>query len=212
MRELVDRCRRTLDRALAAGSTHQVAEQRAWLDGFWARTDIAVDGTPTVQQAIRWNLFQMAQASAQIGGRGIAAKGVTASGYDGHYFWDTEIYMVCRSWRTRTRTPPAELLHFRYRTLPAARERASEMSQRGALFPWRTINGEEASAYYAAGTAQYHIDADIAYAIDRVRHGHRRHRVPPRRGRRDARRDGAAVGRPRVLRRRPIQPCSTSTA
>ena len=39
------------------------------------------------------------------------------------------------------------------------------MTQRGALFPWRTINGEEASAYYAAGTAQYHIDADIAYAL-----------------------------------------------
>ncbi len=39
------------------------------------------------------------------------------------------------------------------------------MTQRGALFPWRTINGEEASAYYAAGTAQYHIDADISYAL-----------------------------------------------
>ena len=41
------------------------------------------------------------------------------------------------------------------------------MSQRGALFPWRTIGGEEASAYYPAGTAQYHINADIAYAMAR---------------------------------------------
>ena len=40
------------------------------------------------------------------------------------------------------------------------------MTQRGALFPWRTISGEEASAYYAAGSAQYHIDADIAYALN----------------------------------------------
>ena len=48
--------------------------------------------------------------------------------------------------------------------LPKARERARELNQRGALFPWRTINGEEASAYYQAGTAQYHINADIAYA------------------------------------------------
>ena len=47
----------------------------------------------------------------------------------------------------------------------AARQRARELAQRGALFPWRTINGEEASAYYAAGTAQYHIDADISYAL-----------------------------------------------
>ena len=44
-----------------------------------------------------------------------------------------------------------------------------ELSSTGALFPWRTINGEEASAYYAAGTAQYHIDADIAYALVQVR-------------------------------------------
>jgi alpha,alpha-trehalose phosphorylase len=51
--------------------------------------------------------------------------------------------------------------------LPAARRRAAEMDQRGALFPWRTITGAEASAYYPAGTAQYHIDAAVAHAIDR---------------------------------------------
>ena len=56
-------------------------------------------------------------------------------------------------------------MHFRSRMLPAARDRARELSQRGALFPWRTINGEEASAYYAAGTAQVHIDADVVYAL-----------------------------------------------
>ena len=48
-----------------------------------------------------------------------------------------------------------------------ARARAREINQKGALFPWRTINGEEASAYYQAGTAQYHLNADIAYAIRR---------------------------------------------
>jgi len=57
------------------------------------------------------------------------------------------------------------LLRFRYRMLDQARARARELSHVGALYPWRTINGAEASAYYAAGTAQYHINADIAYAI-----------------------------------------------
>ncbi len=164
--ELAARCRSTLDAAGAAGWERALAEQQAWLGRFWARTDIAVDGDDAAQQAIRWNLFQMAQASAQIDGRGIAAKGVTANGYDGHYFWDTEVYMVPLLAYTN---PDAarDLLHFRHRTLALARQRAIEMSQRGALFPWRTINGEEASAYYPAGTAQYHIDADVAYAIDR---------------------------------------------
>ncbi len=164
--ELAARCHSTLDAARAAGWERALAEQRTWLDQFWARTDIAVDGDDAAQQAIRWNLFQMAQASAQIGGRGIAAKAVTAAGYDGHYFWDTEVYMVPLLAYTN---PDAarDLLHFRHRTLPTARQRAIEMSQRGALYPWRTINGEEASAYYPAGTAQYHIDADVAHAIDR---------------------------------------------
>ena len=92
------------------------------------------------------------------------AKGVTGSGYEGHYFWDSEVYVV--PFLTYTQPDVARnLLHFRSRMLPAARERAREMAQSGALFPWRTINGEEASAYYAAGTAQVHIDADIAYAL-----------------------------------------------
>jgi alpha,alpha-trehalose phosphorylase len=164
--ELAARCHRTLDAAEAAGWEQALAEQQAWLDRFWARTDIAIDGDDAAQQAIRWNLFQMAQASAQIGGRGIAAKALTASGYDGHYFWDTEIYMVPLLAYTNPHAA-RDLLHFRHRTLPTARLRAIEMSQRGALYPWRTINGEEASAYYPAGTAQYHIDADIAHAIDR---------------------------------------------
>jgi alpha,alpha-trehalose phosphorylase len=108
----------------------------------------------------------MAQASANVGERGIAAKAVTAGGYDGHYFWDTEVYVIPM---LAYNNPDAarDLLRFRHRTLPRARQRAAQMSQRGALFPWRTLNGEEASAYYPAGTAQYHIDADVAYALDR---------------------------------------------
>ncbi|MFD1858458.1 glycoside hydrolase family 65 protein [Aeromicrobium camelliae] len=163
-RELVDRCRRTLDRAKSEGLQRQFEAQRAWLDDFWARSDVEISGQPAVQQAVRWNLFQVAQAAARAEGQGIPAKGVTGSGYSGHYFWDTEIYVL----PFLTYTSPQwarNALRFRYSLLDAARRRAREMSQRGALFPWRTINGEEASAYYAAGTAQYHIDADVAYAL-----------------------------------------------
>ena len=57
------------------------------------------------------------------------------------------------------------ILKFRYDQLDKARARARELGHPGATFPWRTIYGHEASAYYAAGTAQYHINADIVYAI-----------------------------------------------
>ena len=89
---------------------------------------------------------------------------MTGSGYEGHYFWDSEVYVA--PFLSYTRPELARnLMHFRSRMLPAARDRARELSQRGALFPWRTINGEEASAYYAAGTAQVHIDADVVHAL-----------------------------------------------
>jgi len=165
-RELVDRCRRTLDRVQAEGVEHQFVDQQKWMDAYWARSDVEVEGHPAAQQAIRWNLFQLAQAAARAEGNGIPAKGVTGTGYGGHYFWDTEIYVV----PYLTYTSPLfarNALRFRFTMLPAAERRAAELTQHGALFPWRTINGEEASAYYAAGTAQYHIDADIAYAVSK---------------------------------------------
>lgn len=166
VRELSDRCDRTLDRVRRLGIPHVHAEQRAWYDRFWASSDIKIEGHPALQQAIRFNLFQLAQASARADQQGIPAKGVTGSGYEGHYFWDTEIYVL--PFLTYTQPDTARnALHFRCRMLPAARERAREMAQEGALFPWRTINGEEASAYYAAGTAQVHIDADISYALSK---------------------------------------------
>ena len=163
--ELVDRCERTLDRVRTEGVEQQFTDQRAWLDGYWARSDVEVPGRPAVQQAIRWNLFQIAQAAARSEGNGIPAKGVTGTGYGGHYFWDTEIYVVPYLVYTSP-TMARNALRFRYTMLPAAERRAQELTESGALFPWRTINGEEASAYYAAGTAQYHIDADVAYALN----------------------------------------------
>ncbi|TGN31069.1 glycoside hydrolase family 65 protein [Aeromicrobium chenweiae] len=163
-RELLDRCRRTLDRAQDEGLEKQLEDQRTWLADFWTRSDVEIPGQPEVQQATRWNLFQVAQASARAEGTGIAAKGVTGSGYGGHYFWDTEVYVLPFLTYTTPRMA-RNALRFRYTLLDAARNRAKQMAQQGALFPWRTINGEEASAYYAAGTAQYHIDADVSYAL-----------------------------------------------
>jgi alpha,alpha-trehalose phosphorylase len=164
VQELVDRCVRTLRRAGALGADGLRRQQREWLDEFWARSDVRIPDQPVVQQAVRWNLFQLIQASARAEGWGVPAKGLTGSGYSGHYFWDTEVFAL--PFLTYTSPEVARnALRFRVQMLPQARRRAEALSLEGALFPWRTINGEESSAYYAAGTAQYHIDADITYAI-----------------------------------------------
>lgn len=162
--ELIDRGRRTLDRATSDGFEAHYDRQRAYLADFWDRSDVRVPGHDGLQQAIRWGLLQVAMASARADGWGVPAKGMTGSGYSGHYFWDTDIYVLpfldytSPSWARNA-------LRSRARMLPAARRRAAQLSEDGALIPWRTISGEEASAYYAAGTAQYHINADVAYAL-----------------------------------------------
>jgi alpha,alpha-trehalose phosphorylase len=158
--ELVER---TLDRAAAAGYDAIEADQRATVADFWTHSDVQIDGAPEVQKAVRFNLFQLLQATALTDG-GVPAKGVTGHGYEGHYFWDTEIYIVPFLAHT-TPERAKRLLEFRCAKLPAARERAREVGHSGALFPWRTINGAEASAWYASGTAQYHINADIVHAM-----------------------------------------------
>ena len=163
-RELIDRCRRTLDRTVHEGYDAIHRRQREFMDAFWERSDVRIAGRDDLQQATRWCLFQVAQAAARADGWGVPAKGLTGSGYSGHYFWDTEIYVL----PFLTYTTPLwarNALRMRTQMLPAGRKRAAQLNEAGALFPWRTINGEEASAYYAAGTAQYHINADVSYAL-----------------------------------------------
>lgn len=168
VRELSDRCDRTLDRAGHFGPDHYFAEQQEYFARFWEAADVEiVSDDPelrAVQQAVRFNVFSLAQATARTDGLGVPAKGVTGSGYEGHYFWDTEIYVVPFLAYALPEVA-RNVVHFRANMLPAARDRAREMSQQGAMYPWRTINGEEASAYYAAGSAQVHINADVTYAL-----------------------------------------------
>ena len=154
----------TQEAAFTLGWEGLVKEQREYLDTFWQTADVEVHGDPLLQKALRFNLFQLLQSAGRDGRTSLAAKGLTGGGYEGHYFWDTEIYGMPFFTYTMPQTARA-LIQYRISILQRARERARMLSQKGALFPWRTINGLEASAYYPAGTAQYHINADIAYSI-----------------------------------------------
>ena len=142
--------------------------QRKYLDDFWDCADVEVDGDAYCQQAVRFGLFHVMQASARAEGRAIAGKGLTGTGYDGHAFWDTEGFVL----PVLTYTTPnaaADALRWRALTLDAARKRAAELDLKGASFPWRTIRGEECSAYWPAGTAAWHINAVIAMAFEQYR-------------------------------------------
>jgi alpha,alpha-trehalose phosphorylase len=144
------------------------AEQRAYLDDFWDTADVEVDGDPVLQQAVRFGLFHVLQAGARAERRAIPAKGLTGPGYDGHAFWDTDGFVL----PLLTYLVPgaaADVLRWRSSILDQARQRARTLGLSGAAFPWRTIHGEECSAYWPAGTAGLHLNAVISRAVERYR-------------------------------------------
>ncbi|MGH9057567.1 MAG: glycoside hydrolase family 65 protein [Acidimicrobiales bacterium] len=163
---LCDQVGASLDDALRSGFGSLCSVQRAYLDAFWAAADVEVDGDSEVQQGLRFALFHVLQASACASGNGIPAKGLTGQGYDGHSFWDTETFVL----PLLTYTMPAlvrNALTWRASGLGKARAEAARRGLAGAKFPWRTINGAEASAYFAAGAAAVHVNADVAVAVER---------------------------------------------
>lgn len=157
--------------AALAGARHtgwegMLAQQRAYLDEFWDGADVEITGDAELQQAVRFGLFHVLQAGARGEQRAIAAKGLTGPGYDGHTFWDTESFVLPVLTYTAPRAA-ADALRWRHTTIDMARERARQLCLRGAAFPWRTIAGHECSGYWPAGTAAFHINADIADAVAR---------------------------------------------
>jgi alpha,alpha-trehalose phosphorylase len=163
---LVDQVMGALSAAQLTGWDGLLAEQRGYLDEFWAGADVEVEGDAEIQQAVRFGLFHILQAGARAENRPIAAKGLTGTGYDGHTFWDTEMFVL----PVLTYTQPdaaRDALRWRQLVIDYAKQRAADLGLSGAAFPWRTIRGQECSSYWPAGTAAFHINADIADAVVR---------------------------------------------
>ena len=163
---LRDQVAAALAEARQTGWDGLIADQRAYLDDFWERADVELDGDAELQHGVRFALFHVLQAGARGEGRAIAAKGLTGPGYDGHTFWDSETFVL----PVLTYTLPnaaRDALRWRHATLDLARERAKLLGLAGAAFPWRTIAGQECSGYWPAGSAAFHVNADIAHAVDR---------------------------------------------
>ena len=154
-----------ISQVLKNGLDSYYEEQKNYLSRFWNHTAMEIDSNTDVNKAVNFNIYQLLQSAASDSNCNIAAKGLSGEGYEGHYFWDTEMFML--PFFTLTNPELAKLLlSYRYHILDAAKKNARLLGhKKGALYPWRTISGAECSGYYPAGTAQYHIDGDIAYAI-----------------------------------------------
>ncbi len=152
---------------LAASLGFEALERRhapAWVS-FWRDADLGIDGDDSLDQALHFNLFHVRQSTPADGRHALAAKGLTGQGYEGHVFWDTEIFALPVLQMTAPSLVRASL-DWRAHTLEPARAHARELNHPiGALYPWRTIAGEEGSSYFPSGSAQYHINAAVAFAL-----------------------------------------------
>lgn len=163
-KELKGKAITAVEKAAQKGYTQIVSEQKEYFADYWDDVDVKIEGDLALQQAFRYNAFNLLQSTGKDGKSNAAAKGLTGEFYEGHYFWDTETYILPFFLYNKPEVARS-LLMYRYNNLDKARENARRVRVEGALFPWRTINGEEASSYYMGSTIQFHIDADIAYSI-----------------------------------------------
>jgi alpha,alpha-trehalose phosphorylase len=150
---------------LEDGLPYFYSKQRLYLKNYWKNSMLEIHNDARMSEAVSFNMYELLCSSAKDSYGNIAAKGLSGEGYEGHYFWDTEMFVLPYFVLTDPYLARM-LLRYRYRTLDKARENARLMGhEKGALFPWRTITGVECSGYFPSGTAQYHIDGDIAYSI-----------------------------------------------
>lgn len=154
-----------MERALQETPENLYCHQEAYLKEFWNNCSVEVEGDTALNEAVSYNLYQLIQSAGKDPYCNIAAKGLSGEGYEGHYFWDTEMYMQ-PFFILNAREISRNLIRSRYHILDHAKENARVLGhKKGAAYPWRTIMGKECSGYFPSGSAQYHISGDIAYSI-----------------------------------------------
>lgn len=164
--ELLTETKQILSETAQAGFEKIAAEQELYMASYWDKADIQIDGADEIMQGLRFNLFHLLQSTGKDGKTSVSAKGLSGEGYEGHYFWESETYIMPVFLFSFPEIAKS-ILMYRYHKLNQAREIAALMNHKGAMFPWRTINGYECSAYFLAGTAQYHITGGVSYAVKR---------------------------------------------
>jgi len=154
-----------LEKAFMKGYAGLREEHIAEMNEKWEDSDVVIEGDIKAQQGIRYNIFQMNQTYTGKDPRlNIGPKGFTGEKYGGSTYWDTEAF--CLPFYLYTRSDVARnLLYYRYLHLEKARENASLLGMKGALYPMVTIDGRECHNEWEITFEEIHRNGAIAYAI-----------------------------------------------
>ena len=173
---LSGKCDRSLAGMMRSGvDSLQKSHEKEW-ERLWDVSDISVKGSAEVEKAGRFNVYHLL-ICGKAGGNpsSIGAKSLTGESYRGHYFWDTEVYML-PFYVMNHPEMARHLLEYRFNHMDAARKNAPLRGFKGALFPWESGgNGEEETPYFPddkgglylweTGLFEHHIAADIPMAM-----------------------------------------------
>ncbi len=166
--ELAGNLKQTLSRISEKGFDTMLAEQAAAWAKKWEHNDIIIEGDPSAQQAIRFNIFQLNQTYTGEDDRlNIGPKGFTGEKYGGSTYWDTEAYCVPFYLATADQKVTRNLLLYRYKQLGKAIDNAKLLgfTNGAALYPMVTMDGTECHNEWEITFEEIHRNGAIAYAI-----------------------------------------------
>ena len=155
--------RLTLFAALQGTKDLIKAHEQAW-DELW-KSDILIDGDAQTQRDIRLMLYHLYSFARQGTDYSLSPMGLSGLGYNGHTFWDTEIWMYPALLLLQPKIA-ASLMEYRYNRLPAAIRNARDHGYKGAMFPWESAasGNEETPVWALSGPFEHHITADVGIA------------------------------------------------
>lgn len=136
---------------------------QAWED-LW-KSDIIIEGDDAMQRDIRLMLYHLYSFAREGTAYSLSPMGLSGLGYNGHTFWDTEIWMYPALLLLQPKIA-ASLMEYRYERLPAARRNAASHGYKGAMFPWESAasGNEETPVWALSGPFEHHITADVGIA------------------------------------------------
>lgn len=161
--EIQDRMKQ-LEQTIAQEPLSLEVHKQIWAD-LWDKSEVLVEGDDKLQECLDFSIYHLLRAANHSSTVAIDAKGYAGEAYFGHYFWDTEIYLL--PFYSYTQPKQAQnLVKFRYYTLEGAKKNARIHGYKGAKYPWEVCaSGLEQCSNWQYADLEIHVTADVVFGI-----------------------------------------------
>ncbi|WP_019989681.1 glycosyl hydrolase family 95 catalytic domain-containing protein [Rudanella lutea] len=146
-------------------SERLLARHHAEWEKLW-QSDIVIEGDPDAQRAVRSGLYHLYSFAREGTAYSLSPMGLSGLGYNGHVFWDTELWMYPALLMLKPQMAKS-LLEYRFERMAMARQNAFSHGYAGVMFPWESdADGQEATPVWAlTGPFQHHITGCVGWSF-----------------------------------------------